>query len=126
MLSRSRKAFTLLELIVVIVILGLLAALAIPTFQEVIKKSEIRTAKSSGEAVGRNAVAIAAISDGGLVTEEAFETSVEETNGKVTVADGAFTAATETTPATAVVTTKGQTVTITFEGRNVTAAVAGE
>ena len=39
MLARAKKAFTLLELIVVIVILGILAALAVPNFTDIKDKA---------------------------------------------------------------------------------------
>ena len=40
----SRKAFTLLELIVVVVIIGVIAGFAIPGYQKAIEKGEERTA----------------------------------------------------------------------------------
>ena len=40
MLNRVKKAFTMVELIVVIVILGVLAALTVPAFTSVINKSK--------------------------------------------------------------------------------------
>jgi prepilin-type N-terminal cleavage/methylation domain-containing protein len=60
MLSTARKGFTLLELIVVLVILGLLAAVAIPTYNAVINRAAQSTAVQSAEALGRAAVALAA------------------------------------------------------------------
>lgn len=54
----SKKAFTLLELIVVIVILGILAALAIPTFAGVIDRTKDETAGISLASAARNAQAI--------------------------------------------------------------------
>ena len=56
MLTRTRKAFTMLELIVVIVILGILALLAIPTFNAVIgraKESNVKAAAASFDRTGR-------------------------------------------------------------------------
>ena len=88
MLSRSRKAFTLLELIVVIVILGILAALAIPTFASVIKKSKISTAVAAAESVGRNAIAIAAFyPEASGVTSTDIRAAAAETGPATTLAD---------------------------------------
>jgi len=55
---RSKKGFTLIELVIVIVILGLLAALAIPKYIAI--QSQARTAAVNGLAGGlRSAVALA-------------------------------------------------------------------
>ena len=64
MLTRTRKAFTLLELIVVIVVLGILALIAVPTFRTVITNSAQAAAETTAGAVARNADAIAAFSAG--------------------------------------------------------------
>ena len=61
--SRTRRAFTLLELVVAIVILGILSALAIPTFTALITSSDNAAAKDSVTNVARAAVASAAMSD---------------------------------------------------------------
>jgi len=73
MKMRTRKAFTLLELTVAIVVLGILAALAIPTFAAVISGARGNTAIASAMSVSRDAVAIAAqsnlaVSSGNLTT----------------------------------------------------------
>jgi len=58
MKAKSQKGFTLIELIIVIVILGLLAAIAIPRYIRV--QSEARTSTVNGIAGGlRGAVALA-------------------------------------------------------------------
>jgi len=46
-----KKAFTLIELIFVIIVLGLLAAIAIPKFAEISKQSYISKAKSTYTAI---------------------------------------------------------------------------
>ena len=68
MLNRmKKKAFTMVELIVVIVILGVLAALTVPAFTSVINKSKQEVAVQEASAVAREARAIAAF-DGGRTT----------------------------------------------------------
>lgn len=63
MLSRNKKAFTLIELIVVLVILGIIAALAVPSFSGVKTGAAEKTAVQSAEAAAREANAIAALEE---------------------------------------------------------------
>ena len=57
---RNKKAFTLLELIVVLVILGILAALAIPSFNKVQQNSASSVASSTAKSLARDANALGA------------------------------------------------------------------
>jgi len=91
MLNRTKKAFTLLELIVVLLVLGILAAIAVPTFDTVKKNSAKQTAESTAKAVARNADAIAASAgDNGAVTQGDLDAAIDEvadfshTNGELT------------------------------------------
>ena len=64
--QRSKKGFTLLELIVVIVVLGVLAALAIPSFSTVKQTSADKVAIASAESIVRSAKTLAAFNGAGL------------------------------------------------------------
>ena len=86
----SQKAFTLLELIVVIVILGILAALAIPTFARVIDRTKDETAGITLASVARNAQALTAFGEGGTFTTLNIKKAVEETVGKSSAAVEVF------------------------------------
>jgi prepilin-type N-terminal cleavage/methylation domain-containing protein len=55
----TRRAFSLLELVVVIVLMAVLTSLAIPTFGRVLGRAEKETAEASALAVGRHAIAMA-------------------------------------------------------------------
>ena len=91
MLNRTRKAFTLLELIVVVVVLGILALIAVPTFRSVIDSSAQSVAEQSAGTIARNANAIAAF-DGGPTTITHLTTAQNEYTGSgVTVTVGTST-----------------------------------
>jgi prepilin-type N-terminal cleavage/methylation domain-containing protein len=80
MIARSKKAFTLLELIVVVVVLGILAALAIPSFDTVKQSAVDKVAFNSASSILRNAQALAAF-EGTAVTEEQIDAAGNETEG---------------------------------------------
>jgi len=85
MLKRTRKAFTLLELVVAIVVLGILAALAVPAFTQVITNSKKSTATESALSISRDAVAIAATSGGPASSADVNTAITESTNTPVSV-----------------------------------------
>jgi type IV pilus assembly protein PilA len=53
MLNRTKKAFTLLELIVVLLVLGVLAAIAVPTYTTLKTNSVKRSVDSTLQAIDR-------------------------------------------------------------------------
>ena len=108
----KKKGFTLLELIVVIVILGILAALAIPSFSNVKTKAAEKTAISSAEGIVRDARAIAAFDGAPLsdfyVDRAGSETSVYNATGDtVTITSNGNTATATIDPITGNVTVSG-------------------
>lgn len=64
MFKSSKKAFTLLELIVVVVILGILALVAVPSFTSVIGGARDATVEQSARSVAVNANSKAMLNDG--------------------------------------------------------------
>lgn len=73
----GRPAFTLLELIVVLLVLGILAAIAVPTFNRVKENSVKSVAQTTLEAIDRNGEAIA-FSDQDLSDEQVATLTVAE------------------------------------------------
>ena len=62
--SRRRSAYTLLELIATVVVLGIIALIAVGSFQTVLGRSEVQVQLARDEAVARNSAAILAFRDG--------------------------------------------------------------
>ena len=105
MLNRNKKAFTLLELIVVLVVLGILAALAIPSFAKVQKNAAATVAISTAKSIARDASALGAQNIGSSAG------SVQNAN-----LDTAFAEVTAPSNATLAHTTGAATATVSVTG----------
>lgn len=67
MQKRMQKAFTLLELIVVVIVLGILALVAVPAFSGVINNTNESVVESTAKSVARAADALSVFNDGAQV-----------------------------------------------------------
>lgn len=94
---KAQKGFTLIELMIVVAIIGILAAVAIPQYQDYTKKAKVGNALTSVDSL-KTAVALCAQEAGGVLTGcttgsngiNAFTTTKEVSAASVT--DGIITA----------------------------------
>ena len=84
--KRNKKGFTLVELVVVIAIIGVLAAILIPTMMNYVKKSRLRTANSNAKLVFNTAKTAATdqVSDGEAAHSLTVSGKPNELVGKAT------------------------------------------
>ena len=109
----GQKAFTLVELIIVIVIVGILAAISIVGYQSVVDRAEEQAVKTSLESVDREYRALAAF---GIADGTEVDTSEMTTFSELTFQADASGSGTTTLNAgdTATWTQDGVTGTLTF------------
>jgi len=89
MQKRMFKAFTLLELIVVVIVLGILALVAVPAFTGVINNSAGSVVENTAKAIARDANALAAFNSGdqaNLTSDANINSAIGETS--LDTADG--------------------------------------
>jgi prepilin-type N-terminal cleavage/methylation domain-containing protein len=86
--TRGKRGLTLLELIVVIVILGVLSAIAIPTFLSINTNSKVTSSETTLQSIRSDASAICLSSDGPGYTTAQMHTCLATATGEVSSASG--------------------------------------
>lgn len=87
--NHKSRAFTLLELIVVLVVLGLLAAIAIPTYQNIIDTAAVTAQVQRDKAIARRITAGALMRDGST-NAEIVAAALSETEAVASAAPGEY------------------------------------
>lgn len=81
--KNNRKGFTIVELVIVIAVIAILAAVLIPTFGNIIEKANVSAAKQEAKNIFTNYVTVTAetgvyVDDGFVLTSKGYYVELED------------------------------------------------